>query len=147
MAIKYDYVIGIDPGISTGVCKFKEGLLVESLTLSPLNAISLVMDSKDCLIVIEDSRMQSYLFTGDKLNEQERLKIARNVGMVDLICKLIVDTAKEVGVKLVTISPQSKGKKIKSNKELEKLTGLSVSCNNQHERDAFKLAYLYRNVK
>jgi hypothetical protein len=137
-------IIGIDPGTTNGVAVYKAGKLG---TLSSFSVIDLVdwlkqTLTQDCLVIIEDSRLQSFMFSSAKQPRAQALKIARNVGMVDQVCKMIEDTC-DCRCPVMRISPKLKGAKIDA-KEFKSVTGWS-DASNQHTRDAAMVAYPYRN--
>jgi len=141
-------LIGIDPGTQNGVTIFENGNLLDCQTYSVLQLIEYLTDNSKLIntIVMEDSRMQSYVFTGSDKNRAESLKIARNIGQVDMICRIIemiVNTTDNID--LICISPKAKGRKLNSEEFKQKTGWKSVS--NSHERDAAMVAWRYRNMK
>jgi predicted RNase H-like nuclease (RuvC/YqgF family) len=138
-------VIGIDPGVNMGIAVYYKGRLLELETWTVLHTIQFINDELDDkkLIVIEDSRLQSYMFTGAKDNRLSALKQARNLGSVDGICTIIEAICATKNIDLICISPKQKGKKLTA-KEFEQKTGWTKSSN-QHERDAACVAWRYRN--
>lgn len=143
---RFKYVVGIDPGVHTGLVIFSDGEMIMHHTCTPLETIEYLGTlAGNCLVVMEDSRLQSYVFTGDNLKESPRLKIARNVGMVDMLCK-IYEVASGMA-RIIKVSPQTKGAKFSTNEKLSKAVGYKVELGSQHERDAFLLAYRYRSAR
>jgi hypothetical protein len=136
-------IVSIDPGTKTGIAFFQDGQYFNFLTvLGPLSAITFIDSINPDRVICEDSRMQSHVFTAPGLNAQARLKIARNIGMVDMCCTLIEMACAERKIDYVAISPKEKGKKINA-EQLHRITGIS-SPTNQHERDAIMLGWNYR---
>jgi hypothetical protein len=138
-------VIGIEPGVNMGIAVYIDGKLSKIDTMTVLGVICWLPGqlSEKTLIVIEDSRLQSYMFTGAKDNRASALKQARNLGSVDGICTLIEEICATRKNDLICISPKSKGKKL-NRAELEQKTGW-VKPSNQHCRDAAVVAWRYRN--
>ena len=139
-------IIGIDPGVNCGVAIFSGGELKKLYTFSGINLIEwLPYQTAAKTIVIEDSRLQSFLFSGAQQNKAQSLKIARNVGMVDMVCHMIESLCEKSNVDLIGISPKSKGKKLQST-AFNLYTGWTEKSN-QHERDAAMVAWPYRGIK
>jgi hypothetical protein len=137
-------VIGIDPGLDTGVAIFKDGYLSELLTMRPFGVAKyLELVCPTSLVVYEDSRIQSNVFTAAKQPRAVALKIARNVGNIDAWCSLIEDSCKANRINTVSISPKAKGAKLDA-AQFEAITGWSGSSN-QHTRDAAMVAWPFRH--
>lgn len=152
MSIKY--VIGIDPGANTGIAIYVRNKLDILETYPPLDAIRLLQKSeftanqKDLLVVMEDSRLQSVVFKrtnirGGALSHESQLKIARDIGRIDMICTLLEDTCLAKGYSLIRLSPKQKGGKVNSETFCKK-TGWEGKSN-QHERDAGMVAFPFRH--
>lgn len=139
-------IIGIDPGLNTGVAYFTDGHLRKLCTISPMQISEVLRNAGPSLkrVVFEDSRLTTYMFTTVK-SRPAALKIARNVGEVDAWCKLIVAACEQLGIQAHGISPKAKGAKLNA-MQFAKLTGWTER-NNQHERDAAAVAWLYRSAK
>lgn len=136
-------VIGIDPGRQTGIAVYHDGELVELLTVSPDEIVAMSRYAPET-VVIEDSRLQSAVFPR-AVAPRAMLKIARNVGEIDQICRRIEALCETAGIELIRVSPLGKGAKLNAARfrEITGWTGRS----NQHERDAAMCAYKYRNAK
>lgn len=144
-------VMGVDPGEQTGIAVYRDGRLAQLSTIRPAQYGAVLADFMPDLLVIEDSRLQSHVFTAHLPTKAQALsvaqvrtalKIARNIGMVDGFCSLLVDIADSMGIKVVTVSPKAKGAKINAER-FQRITGWDGRCN-QHERDAAMVAYQYR---
>lgn len=135
--------IGIDPGKQTGVSSYHDGILVELRTVSPGDVYEVLLESGATRVVMEDSRLQSAVFPR-AVGPRAMLKIARNVGEVDQICRRIEAVCETAGIDLVRVSPLGKGAKLNAArfKEITGWTGRS----NQHERDAAMCAFQYRRA-
>lgn len=140
-------VIGIDPGVKNGLAEYENGVLVSVHTYPVIKLIRLLpnyIQCHPCIVVMEDSRMQSYMFTGSDKNRATALKMARNVGMVDMVCNLVECICRDSGTRLITVSPKGKGEKLDSSKFT--LITKSELVTNQHTRDAAMVAWPYRNL-
>lgn len=145
-------IIGIDPGMKTGVAVFEEGELKSLHTFKPFDAIGFVSDLVDdnqvFAIFIEDSRKQSHVWSAKSdASTSSGLKIARNVGMIDGFCTIFEQAFSEAKFHglLRLVSPLGKGSKVDT-KYFRALTKWIGSCN-EHERDAALLAWPYRHKK
>ena len=135
-------IFGFDPGKNTGVAMFEDGKLTSLQTIKPSEyALLLGVDSPE-LVVIEDSRMQSHVFTGKGLPHAAQMKVARNVGSVDAWCYLIEALCDELSIPLLCVSPKGKGAKIKAG-AFKQITGWEGRTNG-HTRDAAMVAWMYR---
>ena len=143
-------ILGIDPGQSTGVATFVDGKLVKLETIQPHRLPELIRLSDAKRVIFEDSRLQSYLFSGHKpgahaLSAPQKLKIARNVGQVDAWCSLIVAVCGDLGIPAHGISPRAKGAKLNAGQFAE-LTGWTDKSS-EHTRDAAAVAWPYRRAR
>jgi len=140
-------IIGIDPGVSNGIAIYKDGKLdrLETHTVSNIIEFLKIVKFNKCKVIIEDSRLQSYLFTGSASKRHTALKIARDVGGVDMICRIIESICLIYDEEFIAISPKSKGKKLNA-EEFKIATGWEKQSN-QHERDAAMIAWNFRNAK
>ena len=149
MAVPYNArmtntVIGIDPGMNTGVARYDNGALVAMLTVAPWEVRELIANHGPALVVFEDSRKQSHTWTRIASRDAS-LKMARNVGEIDAWCKLIEAECAALGIKCMGISPTGKGAKLAA-PAFSKLTGWAGKSN-QHARDAALVAFPYRNSR
>ena len=99
-------IIGLDPGQKTGVSVFHggNGAIQYLLTVSPDQIDALIIEHMPRLLVFEDSRRQSAVF-GRGVNPRAMLKIARNVGEVDQICRQICETCRRLEINIIAVSP------------------------------------------
>ena len=135
-------VMGFDPGEQTGCSRYIDGVLSDLFTIAPAQYGAVLADYKPDLLVIEDSRLQSHVFTGPKESPAARLKIARNIGMVDGFCSILTRMAESLDIPLIGVSPLSKGAKLDAD-QFAALTGWTGKSN-QHTRDAAAVAWQYR---
>ena len=132
--------IGLDPGQRTGVAICRDGKLCELRTVSPADIEALIVEHAPALVVFEDSRMQSPVFSRGT-SPRAMLKIARNVGEIDQLCRQIEDICKRLVVPRIGVSPLRKGSKLTAAR-FAKVTGWQ-GRSNQHERDAAMCAFRY----
>ena len=138
-------VIGIDPGVNTGVAIFTDGRLVGMCTITPFYVAAVLDEIRPWLVVVEDSRLQSHIWTGPKAHGAAALKVARNVGMVDWMCACIQDACETREIVFHAVSPRAKGGKVAA-AGFRALTGWRKRCS-QHARDAAMLAWPYRRAR
>jgi hypothetical protein len=136
-------VIGIDPGVHTGVAIFTNGKLLSLQTIQPIDIQDCVKRSFADLIVFEDSRLQSAVWVPSK-NKAVANNIARKIGQVDALCSLIEETCNRWEIKFMRVSPKAKGAKMNS-EDFNLFTGWEHRSN-QHERDAAMVAWQLRNL-
>ena len=137
-------VIGIDPGLSTGIAIYQDGALQQLETISPWDFKRYALDYlQPDLVVLEDSTMQAHVFTRGAGNVG--LKIARNIGEIDAWCKMIKHQCGDVNMAYLAISPKDKGAK-RNAAEFERITGWT-GASNQHTRDAAMVAWAHKNYR
>ena len=136
-------VMGFDPGEQTGAALYRDGTLSELFTTLPAQYGAVLANYKPDLLVVEDSRLQSHVFTGPNESAKARLKIARNIGMVDGFCSILARMAETLEIPMIGVSPLGKGAKINA-AQLATITGWT-GRSNQHERDAAVVSHKYRN--
>lgn len=134
-------LIGIDPGVNTGMAFFKAGKLLELRTFHPLSIYDVLAQYGYERVIFEDSRLTSPVWSRGT-TAAARIKIARNVGQVDGICSLICEACGRIGIEALGISPKHKGAKLDA-EQFAKVTGWT-GRSNQHERDAAMVAWQYR---
>lgn len=137
-------LIGIDPGKNTGIAIYRDGALCELHTLSPDMIEALLVRVRPDLVVYEDSRKQSPVFSRG-VSARATLKIARNVGEIDQLCRQIEDMCRRHGLESVGVSPLRKGAKVDAAR-FAILAGW-LQRSNQHERDAAMVAHPYRRAE
>lgn len=135
-------VLGIDPGASTGIATYENGVLVSLRTIAPLQLGSAISGADR--IIFEDSRLTSFMFTTVK-SRPAALKLARNVGQIDAWSSLIVAICAELGIPAHGVSPKAKGAKLNA-EQFAKATGWAGKSN-AHERDAAMCVWPYRGAK
>jgi hypothetical protein len=130
-------IYGIDPGKNCGVAVFEDYELIKLLTLSPLQLMRLIQDTKPDMVFYEDSRLQSVVFNRC-VNRLSMLKIARNIGEVDGYCGMIIGACADAGSVANGVSPKAKGPKLDA-EAFNRITKWTERSN-QHERDAAMVA-------
>ncbi len=136
-------ILGIDPGVNTGVAIFKAGSLHALLTIEPHMLPALIDMHKPGRVVFEDSRLQTHVWTRGR-TMAANCKMARNVGEIDAWCRLITAVCGELKIAAHGISPEQKGAKLNS-MQFRQQTGWEGKSN-QHERDAAMVAWPYRRA-
>lgn len=137
-------IVGIDPGIHTGMALIADGVLIDLETIHPLDILSKLRTMAPARVVFEDSRLTSHLFTTNARAAVAK-SMARKVGQVDMVCGLIVEACARLGITAHGISPKGKGKKLNA-EQFKAATGWA-GTSNEHQRDACMVAYPYRGAK
>ena len=137
-------ILGIDPGSNTGLATYIGGKLVHLDTIAPVEIAARIELARPTRVVFEDSRLLSYTWTTIK-SRPAALKMARNVGEVDALCKLIVAVCEQFSIPAHGISPKGKGAKVGA-AEFERITGWTARSN-EHERDGAMVAWPFRGAK
>ncbi len=137
-------LIGIDPGVNTGVARYESGVLTELLTIEPHTIERMLAQYRPARVVFEDSRLQSHTWTRAKTSAATA-KMARNVGQIDAWCTLITALCADLGIPAHGISPAGKGAKLNA-QAFAARTGWA-GRSNEHERDAAMVAWPYRQAR
>lgn len=137
-------LIGIDPGVNTGVARYESGVLTELATIEPHEIERVLRELKPGRVVFEDSRLQSHTWTSAK-SKAATAKMARNVGQIDAWCSLITALCADLGIPAHGISPAGKGAKLNA-QAFGARTGWT-GRSNEHERDAAMVAWPYRQAR
>ena len=139
-------IIGLDPGVNTGIAIYTGGKLIDLRTVHPVALYDFLAGSNAVRVVFEDSRLQSYAWTArSKGNMGAALATARSLGQVDGICNLITEACARIGIDALGISPKGKGAKLKA-EVFNARTGWE-KASNQHGRDAAMVAWPYRGPR
>lgn len=136
-------IIGLDPGVNTGLAVYQQGALVELATIHPAGIRAALMQWSPKRVIFEDSRLQSFSWTTHAARAAA-LKMARNLGEVDAWCRLIVEHCAELGIAAHSVSPKGKGAKLNA-EQFQALTGWK-NRTNAHERDGAMVAWPYRRA-
>lgn len=136
-------VLGIDPGVNTGVATYRAGKLVALDTIEPHQIERFIRSAAPARIVFEDSRLQSHTWTR-AATRAAAAKMARNVGQVDAWCTLITAVCAELGIPAQGISPAGKGAKLNAD-AFARVTGWTGKSN-EHARDAAMVAWQSRAI-
>ena len=137
-------LIGIDPGSNTGAALYRDGELRALRTIAPVEIHALILKLVPDVVVFEDSRLQSRVWTGNKLRPGAASKVARDVGRIDAWCDLIEAACKPLRISCHGVSPKGKGAKLDA-AQFRRATGWD-GRSNQHERDAAMCAFRYRGA-
>lgn len=136
-------IMGIDPGVQTGIAIYRAGQLDELRTIAPHEIADCIHGQQPSRVIFEDSRLTSFMFNQVK-SRPAALKMARNVGEIDAWSRLITSVCGELGIACHGISPKGKGAKVGA-AEFARLTGW-LAQSNQHERDGAMVAFPYRRA-
>ena len=138
-------LLGIDPGVRTGLAIFREGELVALETIRPLEIERTIRALNPHRVIFEDSRLEKRAWNArSKANYGAALATARSLGHVDALCALIVEVCQELGISAHGISPTAKGAKLDA-ATFARATGWTEGSN-QHCRDAAMVCWPYRRV-
>ena len=137
-------IVGIDPGVNTGLAIIQDGKLYQLQTIHPLDIATMLAQWSPDRLVFEDSRLTSHLFTTNARAAVAK-SMARKVGQVDMVCGLIVEACERLGIPAHGISPKGKGAKLNA-EQFKALTGWD-GLSNEHQRDAAAVAWPYRGAK
>jgi hypothetical protein len=142
-------LLGIDPGTQTGVATFIDGSLHQIQTLAHADLIKLLVDGtingRVTTVVYEDSTLQKHVWHRTGLAASAMMRVARNVGMVDEMCRDIARVCKDLSIPAVQVSPLKKGAKL-SAAAFKQHTGWQPRTS-QHGRDAAMVAWSRRNAR
>lgn len=137
-------LMGIDPGQRTGAALYRDGALTALCTVTPIEVHTLIREVVPDMVVFEDSRLQSRVWTANKVRPAAGLKIARDVGRIDMLCELIQAECERLRITCHGVSPKGKGAKVNA-EAFERITGWATASN-EHTRDAAMVAYPYRRA-
>ena len=138
-----DYVVGIDPGVDTGVAlkNLNLGIIEEIFSMKihvALDFVDSYLDSS--LIIVEDARLWNGYRKGITAHEM-RMK-QQGAGSVKRDSAIWADFLEDSESFFLMIPPKAKGRKL-SHAEFKMFTGWSGGTTNQHKRDAGMLTYEY----
>ena len=137
-------LLGIDPGTQCGMAAFTDGRLTGLWSCSGLSMLRYLCEADISQIVMEDSRLQSFVWNATGKTRSPAMKVARSVGSVDRLCSLIEEAALSRDIPLLSVSPLDKGSKVRA-EAFREITGWEGKTN-QHERDAAMTSWKYRRL-
>ena len=139
-------VMGLDPGVNTGMAVYEDGELISLQTIEPYQIEWHLSQYQfePLFVAFEDSRLQSHVWLPSQ-SKGVAANIARKVGMVDAWCCLIERVCEQHNIAYMRISPKAKGGKVDA--ELFKKVTRWDKRSNQHERDAAMIAWQFRGKK
>ena len=138
-------ILGIDPGASTGLACYDNGVLTWLRTIEPHTIEHILRHHLPARVVFEDSRLEKRTWNARTKNAYgAALATARSLGQVDAWCNLITAVCADLGIPAHGISPTAKGAKVDA-AHFNAVTGWAARSN-QHERDAGMVAWPYRRV-
>lgn len=138
-------ILGIDPGASTGLACYDDGVLTWLRTIEPHTTEHILRHHLPMRVVFEDSRLEKRAWNARTKNAYgAALATARSLGQVDAWCNLITAVCADLGIPAHGISPTAKGAKLDA--EAFALVTRWAGRSNQHERDAAMVAWPYRRT-
>lgn len=141
--MKFDYVIGIDPGVRTGIAvkDLRTGRLIEVVTEPIHRAFRRVWQWQgqgNIAVYVEDARQRKW-FNDAHLNPKEKRGLAMGAASVKRDCTAWEDMLSDAGITYFLVAP--KNNKTKLAPELfKKITGWERKSS-VHSRDAAMLIY------
>lgn len=135
------YIIGIDPGVETGIAvkDLESGKLISVSSMKIHEAMNLPHGK--CFVVVEDARKWNGYTKGNF--KQMRAK-AQGAGSVKRDCKIWEDFLSDTNIPFLMVAPSQKGAKLDA-KTFNKYTGWTERTN-QHGRDAAMLIFGYNKT-
>lgn len=137
------FVIGIDPGRSTGVAVFdRKEKRWELVTLDFWRTYQLITETYGfdaTLIVVEDPNVNRPVFDHG-VSGRRRERIAQGVGSNKSEARLLADGLERAGFVVIRMAPVRSSKWTR--RELEAIVGIA-GRSSQHARDACRLAFRY----
>lgn len=138
-------ILGMDPGASTGLACYEDGVLAWLRTIEPHAIAHFLRDQMPARVVFEDSRLEKRAWHArTKKDYGAALATARSLGQVDAWCSLITSICADLGIPAHGISPTAKGAKLDA--AAFALVTRWAGRSNQHERDAAMVAWPYRRI-
>ncbi|WP_369646758.1 hypothetical protein [Variovorax sp. V118] len=138
-------ILGVDPGASTGLACYEDGVLTWLRTIEPHAIEHFLRHHVPARVVFEDSRLERRAWHArTKKDYGAALATARSLGQVDAWCSLITAICADLGIPAHGISPTAKGAKLDA-AAFAVVTGWTARSN-AHERDAAMVAYPYRRA-
>ena len=144
-------VVGIDPGVHTGLAICRDGDLIRCASPAPgyVEAEEIVRavcasEPGRVLVVFEDARLIGGIGGAQRGSKADRARL-QGAGSVKRDCAIWVELLGRLGVPYISVSPREKGAKLDA-AQFEALTGWT-SASNEHSRDAGVLAWRYRNQR
>ena len=134
------YLIGIDPGVSTGFAIARDGKIINVKTVDFWDCIKLLRDMQNMGIVVyvENPNVNKPVFyKRGATNTAMMQRVAQNVGSNKRDAQLIIEFCHRNGIDVRPQAPQ-RGSKDVDAKYFQLLTGYTGSTS-QHGRDAAML--------
>ena len=129
-------LIGVDPGVNTGIAVYSEGALQLVESCSAIKAetfiLKTVSECENVKVLIEDARLRTWFGSAGR----ERLK---GVGSVNRDCSRWEEFCEHHQIEYQLIHSKNNKTKIKAT-EFKRITGWSKRTN-EHGRDAAMLVY------
>lgn len=131
-------IVGIDPGLSTGMAFVENGKIMRLETFSFWEAIAEIQKFPFAVYVVELSTT-SHVWHREAVNKSAIMKTGFNVGKCTREAELIIDYLNKYGYIVQSKNPQGK----KTATQFKEITGWTGKSN-PHTRDAAMLAFTHR---
>ena len=131
-------LIGIDPGVNTGICIIRRGYGIDIKTVSMLEAMGMLLrlieanERPDMFLRFEDARKRTWF---DKSGPEKW----QGAGSIKRDCQLWEEFCKRYGVAFEAVPPKNNATKLKAD-FFKKLTGHTEKTD-EHGRDAAMLIF------
>ncbi len=141
------YVIGVDPGVRTGVAEFDRKARAWKLYTSDFWQLYETFRAyefpADLLVVVEDPARNRPVFDRG-VTGRRRLHVAQSVGGVKREATLLIEGLRRVGVAVIPVAP------VRAQKWDAAALAAAIGytrATNEHERDAARLARMYSLIQ
>jgi hypothetical protein len=144
----YSILIGIDPGVKTGICFWspseRKVLLLEGISIHHAmervkRQASMIAFAKKLKVRIEDARLRKWI--PKQKNEKAERGKREGAGSVKRDCKIWEDFLTDLGIDFELVPPKNNKTKVTA-EYFKKLTGYEGTTN-EHSRDAAMLVVGY----
>ena len=140
---KKRFVIGIDPGVSTGIAVYcrRDKCLIKCETSDfwrVYENVHRLSDPTDCVLYIEDASLIKYTFHSGKVDSTNyNNATSRRVGGVQRECTLLIEGFERAGYDVVRVKPSGQKWNAATFQAITKWQGRT----SEHARDAARLVW------
>jgi len=142
-------LIGIDPGVHTGICMMQDGKISLLATVDFWKAIDIIDSaypicaSTNLSVVIEDPSQNKPTFARSVEGLKKQSRISQNVGSNKREATLLIEYCKRNGIDVVAIKPTKRSLTKLPAETFKKLTGWEGQSS-EHSRDAAMLIWVMK---